>query len=73
VEIACRGYEVILIAQPNGLHLQLDQLISYLGKGHIMADQEELVIPVFGHFFPTNIDGTEGMGQVLAPCGGNWF
>jgi len=46
----------------------LDHLIRNLGKSNIMADEEELIVPVLGHLFPANINRAEGMGQVL-PAG----
>ena len=34
-----------------------------------MADQKQLIVPVFGDLFAANVDGAKGLGQVL-PAGG---
>lgn len=49
--------------------IERHDLIRHLGKRHIVADQEELIVPVLRHLFLTDIDRPEGVGQILAPGG----
>ena len=39
--------------------VQRYDLIGHFGKGDIVADQEQLIIPVLGDFFLADIDGPE--------------
>ena len=50
-------------------HLQLNNLVGDLGEGHVVADEEELIVPMLGNLLASHIDGAEGMGKVL-PAGG---
>jgi hypothetical protein len=47
---------------------QLDHLLCDLGEGYIVADKEELVVPVIGHLFPADVDGPERMGLLCTLC-----
>jgi hypothetical protein len=41
------------------LLFQGDDLVRHFGKRHIVADQKELVVPVFGHFFAAHVKAYE--------------
>ena len=44
---------------------QLNHLIRNLGKCHIVADEEQLVVPVLGYLFAAYVNGAEGSGKIL--------
>src|ERR1700694_20365 len=55
---------------------QINNLVRYLRKCHIMADKKKLVIPVLGYLFLAYINGTERPGQVFTTTGveiGGWL
>ena len=60
-----RGRFIFAVINKCVPHLQLNYLVGDLGEGHIVADEEELVVPVLGNLLASHIDGAEGMGKVL--------